>query len=1067
MKLKLHKTNALIRSSILTLLVLFAIGYIHAQSINTTVASSINNVFSPLEKKRIPHNILLDYGIEFIDISKYDGVLLTDNHTSISMYKDLYNTLVSSATSAGVSGLLSPTLENTEWQTLQQQQNNVYKGSATAPLILNGLYYNYSKIRTDALSTNKIQVVNGKYDDKYIGGVWQNPYESKIAFAITAPVQNINQPTVVVSLPTTLWHTNETISNIAVDLGNGNGYKNLNSGTTATETYTSVGLYTWTYRVQLTNGQYKYCRQKINITAAASGGQARSSGCGNVRTLPPINATRAYLGIFGSATLQIAYGSSDCKLRKPLIVAEGLDTGFFAASGSIGDYDINTFFQRVDESNSTELKNLIINDTSIDYDIVFVNWDNGIDYLQRNAYVLQAVINYVNQQKAINGSTEPNVVLGQSMGGLIARYALRDMENRSETHDTSLYISHDAPHQGANAPLGFLYMARHAVNQFIRTPLGNIDIPISSGNVGLGNVEDLLNAPGVKQMLINNVSSSFALDNALHTSWQTELKNMGYPQQTRNVALSNASHCAELQDVKAGDRIFTLDAFGKTSFLTDIALSITGLGAYSGILASVVLDEAGFLLGILPGSSRFDMNFWVNAYPSSGTAQIYYGRMKYKKTLLWLLPINVTITERSYNSPSGMLPIDSYPGGVNHSFKDIDVNTFKSGVLGKYGFTIALNPNFGFIPVASALDVGSNNTTLNNADYLKVYTKGNPPTGNKTIPFDNFMTSFNTSSINEPHISFNKLNGDWLAEELDTDSNTEVFDCSLICSETNILGNDTICINGYYSLPTGASNYNWSITEGNSLVSMTGNGTPNITLTNNGSISGHVTIRVTYGKTTCGNVILTKRIWVGEPVISPNEIIVLNINSGYNSVNGSGTYEDPFLVCEKTNYLFRGTNFPPLDMSSFTFPYGWYGYSEGGNDVVFTTGDRIDMGDAIVINFTGVCGNSSHSIYFAKDPYSYCFEGYYRYSVVPNPITTSQLTILSKKDGTTKESMLEPATEVEFLLFDYQGIQLKSNKDMTNKKEYQLNVSNLKQGIYYLKVITSTHTEVHRILVDR
>ena len=184
MKLKLYKSKALVRNSVLILLVFFAIGEIDAQSINTTVASSINNVFSPLEKNRVPYNILLDYGIEFIDISKYDGVLGSDNYTSAAMYKEFYNTLISSATATGVSGMASPTVENAEWQTLQQQQNNVYKGSATAPLILNGLYYNYSKIFTDALSTNKIQVVNGKYDDQYINGVWQNPYESKIAFAI-------------------------------------------------------------------------------------------------------------------------------------------------------------------------------------------------------------------------------------------------------------------------------------------------------------------------------------------------------------------------------------------------------------------------------------------------------------------------------------------------------------------------------------------------------------------------------------------------------------------------------------------------------------------------------------------------------------------------------------------------------------------------------------------------------------------------------------------------------------------------------------------------------------------
>jgi hypothetical protein len=66
----------------------------HAQSSNTTVAAATNVAFAPLEKNRIPHNMLLDYGMELIDITKYDGVLRTDNYVSPGVYKDTYSTLV-------------------------------------------------------------------------------------------------------------------------------------------------------------------------------------------------------------------------------------------------------------------------------------------------------------------------------------------------------------------------------------------------------------------------------------------------------------------------------------------------------------------------------------------------------------------------------------------------------------------------------------------------------------------------------------------------------------------------------------------------------------------------------------------------------------------------------------------------------------------------------------------------------------------------------------------------------------------------------------------------------------
>ena len=60
--------------------------------------------------------------------------------------------------------------------------------------------------------------------------------------------------------------------------------------------------------------------------------------------------------------------------------------------------------------------------------------------------------------KSINNSkvgNEKNIVIGPSMGGLISRYALNYMESQNIDHDTRLYISFDAPHTGANVPIGF------------------------------------------------------------------------------------------------------------------------------------------------------------------------------------------------------------------------------------------------------------------------------------------------------------------------------------------------------------------------------------------------------------------------------------------------------------------------------------------------------------------------------------------------------------------------------------------------------------------------------------
>lgn len=214
-----------------------------AQNINTSLAADINAKFAPLEKNRIPHNILLDYGFDLIDVTQFDGVLRTNNYIDVERYNLIYNSIVSSTTQLNVSGGAPPKQELNEWKVLQKQQNDIAKFNNKAAVVINGLFFNYSKINANALSNNKILVVNDKYDDKYINGVWQNPYDSKQAFAITSSVIMLNKSTVDVVLPPTLWHTNASVTEIAIDFGNGTGYKNITNGSVATNLYHRRCLY--------------------------------------------------------------------------------------------------------------------------------------------------------------------------------------------------------------------------------------------------------------------------------------------------------------------------------------------------------------------------------------------------------------------------------------------------------------------------------------------------------------------------------------------------------------------------------------------------------------------------------------------------------------------------------------------------------------------------------------------------------------------------------------------------------------------------------------------------------
>lgn len=169
--------------------------------------------------------------------------------------------------------------------------------------------------------------------------------------------------------------------------------------------------------------------------------------------------------------------------RKPLIVAEGFDAGIILAPEMANGMNTYISFRKSLQVSGTELQNLIWNSNK-QYDIIYVDWNNGVDFLQKNAFALEAVIAWVNSVKI---GTEKNVVLGQSMGGVIARYALADMEQSSLDHKTRLFVSHYAPQQRANIPVSVQYMFRHVTNLYNRyaSPFGTqvIDVPFLENSI--------------------------------------------------------------------------------------------------------------------------------------------------------------------------------------------------------------------------------------------------------------------------------------------------------------------------------------------------------------------------------------------------------------------------------------------------------------------------------------------------------------------------------------------------------------------------------------------------------
>ena len=1030
------------------------------QEISTAYATQATNMFAPLDKNRIPHKVLLDYGFEYTNLKAFNGTLTDSTVVDVPTLKHIYNTLFSSRVTSATTGFINPNNFESNWKT------NRIAGTIT----LSGLYYKYNAFINDAINLGKVNYVNNQFQDKFVGGVWQNPYQEFQAFAMAPAITKYEGLSFTVKIPSTIFYSNyqSLVQSIQIDFGNGAGYITVPFNQNVTVNYATEGVKTWKYKLNLTNGTSLLSQSKIDVkqgvttipwgtSTVSTSAMAATSVASSTIYSHNITATKNYNGAFGTVKLTIDDTNND-GIRKPLIVAEGFDAGIILAPEMANGMNTYSQFKNSTYDGGFELRNLIYNSNK-QYDIIYVDWNNGVDFLQKNAFALEAVIAWVNSVKI---GTEKNVVLGQSMGGVIARYALADMEQSSLDHKTRLFVSHDAPQQGANIPVSVQYMFRHVTNLFNRysAPYGTqvIDVPFLENSI--------LDQPATKQMLMNWVNGFSNIDNTISSGFYTELKgkginptvNFGYPINCRNIALSNGAECGITQGFNAGDDLLSYNLSGKLPFLQNLLVPLAGFLGYTAYQDPNIL-AIGFV-GLLPGSSRYNVEFNAKSIPYGTGNQIYKGRISYTKKLFkifgWAPTITVNITNAQKDQPAGVLPIDHYAGGR------YDTTLFTAGATLPAG--IYIRDRFNFIPTTSALDIGKGNVPLNDSDFKMAYVGATPPIAPKNSPFANFSTDFekfNPNASNKTHISFNSRNGEWLAKELNIAPITT--NCSYMCASTQITGADLICTSATYTAPSGGTFNNWTITQGSSLVTLTGNGTPNVTLTALPDASGAVTLSLTMGDNgaKCGNITISKTIWVGTPQFK--EFYFYNGQSATVCI-APIDYLTTSLPSHKVKAIFEGMTSSEILVNS-----NWEWDIE--NNLIMINGTRdtrticpMETGfSSFRVRAKNACGWSDWyqipQFEITLPPNNYMRQSSTTYTVYPNP--TKDIVNIDLRD---QNNIPEKGTTISGELFDMMG-QSKSKVEITNNKA-TFTVRGLNKGIYVLKIYINDKVESHQIAVE-
>jgi Secretion system C-terminal sorting domain len=346
-----------------------------------------------------------------------------------------------------------------------------------------------------------------------------------------------------------LQNNNEqTVTKVELKIGNKPTVYNFIKDKSLPYTFTEAGPVNLQFTIYLSNGSTKVINQTLNITAVK---KSRAALDPNLCPLIVTNITgRTYMqpdnvaNNFG-AIVDVGFyrhfsgaGNCDTMLSKPVIFIDGYDDKSTRSIGTI--YEENMSFLnplnpldslRVGDSLRHQGHDIFIFNPRMYIDPSGNSVDGGTDYIERNAYALEVLIQQINQRLAWQGSTDSLIIVGPSMGGQISRYALADMERAGTPHRCKLWVSFDSPHHGANIAPGIQAFikfmaqispdAKETLELSLITPAAREQI-IHQTQLG-GNVNDVA---------YNNTSYD-------RIRWMDTLALLGFPTQCKKVTIAS------------------------------------------------------------------------------------------------------------------------------------------------------------------------------------------------------------------------------------------------------------------------------------------------------------------------------------------------------------------------------------------------------------------------------------------------------------------------------------------------------------------------------------------------
>lgn len=426
-------------------------------------------------------------------------------------------------------------------------------------------------------------------------------------------------------------------------------------------------------------------------------------------------------------------------MRRPVVFVEGIDFGYSdlprgcrdGKCGNIGYLDLlkgkewNSQIGTWDEWLAIEHAPRAIG-AYLDsgYDIVYVDFWFGSDWVEHNAQVLEVVLKGLSQRLC----GDRMHVIGASMGGVVTRYALNKMEEYGELGCIGSFSTFDSPLQGANIPLGMQQITHYlkGVHRYSRDA-----------------VNRKLNARASKQLLLYHFGSDNDCDASrkelLSSKYATEM-----PQQPWKLGIANGSglgvdgmqQLLDGSDMVSGSK---LAAVGITEFTRTVLDSLI-----SGC------DDAGLRL-LLLGSKKLLESTQIQWF-----SYAYGTRIAKKDRLLTAMAVYGGGLHRDlFEIGNKRSALDHQPGGMHDG-----ILAFKFSALVLGGTVFA--DRTCFIPTWSALNMAEGSMQWMKPVGLRI---GLGWMNGQGTGFDDYYVP----SVNQEHVYFDSsVSGNvfWLLKKL-------------------------------------------------------------------------------------------------------------------------------------------------------------------------------------------------------------------------------------------------------------------------------------------------------------